>query len=152
MTERLIPIKEGIIETDFSDINDNTITHSDNLLIVQYSKGRVYYDYQMRNTSFISENLHFHSPSEHHIDGFESDLEMHTVMDEDNGSGQLLALGILFDLDETAEDIPFITSLKLDRIQSDTVEHLDDVPLHEFIEEISNLPNFNYIGSVTTPP
>lgn len=117
-----------------------------------YDGGRIVYHSFEEDSSWTAAQFHFHSPSEHQIDGKSFDLEMHNVLAQNGDSGQLLVLGVLFALDENAEDIDFITSLHLANIKTDHEEAITNVHLHELFAEISGKEKFNYQGSLTTPP
>lgn len=90
---------------------------------------------------------HFHSPSEHTIDGHRFPLEVHFVHKSD--AGELLVLGVVF---EAGEKHP-----ELDRL-TDAVGRTDDAggPIAVELNPATFLPAdlsvYRYMGSLTTPP
>lgn len=85
---------------------------------------------------------HFHSPSEHHIDGKEFPLEMHLVHTSENGDA-LLVLGILFEVGNFNEDVQKLldSAIKMNK-------QVVDFP--HFVQPGAGL--CTYEGSLTTPP
>jgi carbonic anhydrase len=91
--------------------------------------------------------FHFHSPSEHAIDGRRSPLEGHFVTS--NGSGQLAVIGVLYEEGEHEPDFdPIIASLP----QPGDSRHIENLELD--LTATKPLPDefFAYKGSLTTPP
>ncbi len=48
-------------------------------------------------SDFVPANLHFHSPSEHKIDGYQYDLETHFVHTYTDGESLGAVIGVMFD-------------------------------------------------------
>lgn len=138
--------------SEFSDITDGKIHYDANELKVVYNGGQIVYHSEEEDSIWRSAQFHFHSPSEHTIDGRHFDLEMHSVLSKDDESEQMLVLAILFERDDDAEDIDFISALKIDQIKDEHYERITHVPLHRLIESVSGKPKYNYQGSLTTPP
>jgi carbonic anhydrase len=91
---------------------------------------------------------HFHSPSEHTIDGEHAPLEMHAV--HESAEGELAVIGVLIDEGEyNPVADPVIARLPND--ESD-VRHIEDLDLDpdEFLPPPMHY--FRYRGSLTTPP
>ena len=92
--------------------------------------------------------FHFHSPSEHAIEGVRYPLEAHFVMS--NAEGQLAVLGVLYE--EGEHDPAF--DLIIANLPSDArdARHLEDLELD--IVALKPLPEafYAYSGSLTTPP
>ena len=97
--------------------------------------------------------LHFHSPSEHTIDGRYFDVELHIVHKYKGTEGELGAvLGIFFDR-EVGGDEPndFIESLEFSRAQPEGLP-ISDVNLKDFQTQLEHDGYWSYDGSLTTPP
>ena len=115
--------------------------------------------------------LHFHTPSEHDIDGQEGPMEMHMVSaltNEKTGIVHYLVIGILF---KEGKENPFISKM-INHLPKELLLHSlsnKDEHAHEQIVDISddpiNLDNlygspfknhlkefYFYNGSLTTPP
>ncbi|WP_052055247.1 carbonic anhydrase family protein [Myxosarcina sp. GI1] len=97
-------------------------------------------------------NIHFHSESEHAVDGELSDLEMHLV--HGNETGGLTVLGVLIEEGEFNQELAPV----FDTVSSELVangELPDTVAFTEEIEIAEVLPDNSgwfYNGSLTTPP
>ena len=85
---------------------------------------------------------HFHSPSEHHINGADYPLEMHLVHKSEKGDA-LLVLGILFKLGNFSDDVQALFDAADD--QGKRV-----VQFPKFLDINAGL--CTYEGSLTTPP
>ncbi|MCC7332508.1 MAG: carbonic anhydrase family protein [Flavobacteriales bacterium] len=100
--------------------------------------------------------IHFHTPSEHHIDGIEYPMEMHIVSAEEgkNKNKKLLVLGVFFKMgkqNEFIEDfIKLIPEKEHDRkVVKEKQFHLKDF----FCNEKKSLEKiYHYNGSLTTEP
>lgn len=92
--------------------------------------------------------FHFHSPSEHTIDGRVFPLEAHFVMG--NEAGQLAVMSYLFEEGEANEEYaPIVAGLPQNAGEKRKLEDLDfDV---EALKPLSG-DFFMYAGSLTTPP
>ncbi|MDG6774145.1 carbonic anhydrase family protein [Thiomicrorhabdus sp. ZW0627] len=91
---------------------------------------------------------HFHTPSEHHKEGFAYPMEMHLV--HKDGDGNLAVLGVLF---QEGEENPYLNGLlkRLPKVMGKEEIHKDLKlnPAH-FIPP--NPEFYKYSGSLTTPP
>ena len=97
-------------------------------------------------------NIHFHSLSEHAIDGELSDLEMHLV--HGNETGGLTVFGVLIEEGEFNPTLAPIFNtvdleLKANGELSDIVEFTEDLEIAELLPDNSG---WFYNGSLTTPP
>ncbi|EFJ27638.1 hypothetical protein SELMODRAFT_147542 [Selaginella moellendorffii] len=98
------------------------------------------------------ENVHFHMPSEHTIDGIRYPMEIHVV--HKNSEGNIAVIGLLYDIGPRAN--PFITQLEhyLSGLAS-SPEESNAVFIRTINPELLQIPSdmfFRYNGSLTTPP
>jgi carbonic anhydrase len=122
----------------------------------------------IRNQRFQAAQFHWHSQSEHTIDGQRFDLEMHTVhFPEDNGEVIAAAVGIIFDTKNYDQSISVEDTALIDRFfEGITVEErgknnqgvkntktkVDEVTYGDLMLMVDNNNRWTYRGSVTTPP
>ncbi|KAK7037247.1 hypothetical protein VNI00_011238 [Paramarasmius palmivorus] len=105
------------------------------------------------NKTYMHQQFHFHTPSEHHIEGEYYPLEMHMVHESIDGS--FLVLGLLFDLTEDASTTDLLSSVieNIDQVQEpgarSSTGRLDFAELSYSLQTMSL---FEYSGSLTTPP
>lgn len=106
------------------------------------------FDYELKQ-------FHFHTPSEHHIDGMTYPLEMHLVHvleTKDSEFDQYLVVGILFKEGKSSEFIDKFLNI----VPKDTGGHIDDYSDYLNISDFVRTEDFNecfhYEGSLTTPP
>lgn len=111
------------------------------------------------DTVFAFKQCHFHTPSEHLIDGMTYPMEMHIVNimpDEDKkATPQYLVIGVLF---KEGKENKFIADF-LNSIPKEENGKVDvkvgKVKLHDLFGEIPKKLSgafYNYRGSLTTPP
>ena len=99
--------------------------------------------------TYSLKQFHFHTPSEHTLDGEHAPMEMHMVHQSEDGS--LAVVGILFrEGDKPNENFDkIIANLPASKGES---KHIADVKLELKV----HLPNdnyaYHYVGSLTTPP
>jgi len=121
---------------------------------------------------FTAVQFHFHSKSEHTIDGKRYDMEMHIVhlVNEEKGDPVTIkysALGFMFDVDDYDQSITpdevktingFFDSINLGNIPADgkaekfVLDANATVPLGDFVNLMSDAGRWVYTGSLTTPP
>ncbi|MDX1346797.1 MAG: carbonic anhydrase family protein [Thiomicrorhabdus chilensis] len=91
---------------------------------------------------------HFHTPSEHHKEGFAYPMEMHFV--HKDGDGNLAVLGVLFQEGETN---PYLNGI-LKRLPKEVgkQEIYEDLKLNPVNFLPANTEFYKYSGSLTTPP
>lgn len=112
-----------------------------------------------KDSIFSPLQFHFHSPSEHAIEGQLKDAEVHIV--HSNADGTLAVLGVLFEVSGTVEN-EFMQTV-IDSYSSSSLNG-DQIDLKDFIEGRAasagdtavtalDLTKFwSYDGSLTTPP
>ncbi|ONI46444.1 hypothetical protein AN641_00090 [Candidatus Epulonipiscioides gigas] len=98
----------------------------------------------LMNRIFSLDQIHFHSPSEHTINGVYSDVEAHFVHKSEDG--RLAVIGVLFNVGE--ENSAFETML--DEIEDEDLTNGFEMQVSELLPE--DLAFYHYIGSLTTPP
>lgn len=89
--------------------------------------------------------FHFHSPSEHLVNGEAFPMEVHFV--HQDGAGNYAVVGLLFQEGETNELLNQLPSFKAERGED---PHGDLVDFNELITDREDY--FLYNGSLTTPP
>ena len=90
--------------------------------------------------------FHFHTPSEHLLDGEEFPLELHLV--HEASSGDLLVLGVFIETGDRHRELRrMFRDLPADETETDTIKHFD---LEELIPDDDD--TYRYDGSLTTPP
>lgn len=92
--------------------------------------------------------FHFHTPSEHHKEGFAYPMEMHLV--HKDGDGNLAVLGILF---QEGEENPYLNGI-LKRLPKEVGKEqlYEDFKLNPVNFLPANTEFYKYSGSLTTPP
>ncbi len=99
--------------------------------------------------SYSLKQFHFHTPSEHTIDGKHAPMEMHLV--HQGADGALAVVGVLFQ--EGATPNPnfdkIITNLPTAKGDS---KHITDANLELNVHLPANNYAYHYVGSLTTPP
>ena len=89
-------------------------------------------------------DIHFHKPSEHLIDGTQTELEFHLV--HTNAQQENLVVGVLFNL---TDKLNWICNEQDDSIW-DFDNHIQHFDPSLFLPEKHS--HFHYVGSLTTPP
>jgi len=105
-----------------------------------------------RGQTFTLTQYHFHSPSEHTIDGKYADVELHFV--HANGAGQLAVVAVLYE--EGDEDHPFFLSILKDQGPTKPGEEKvfpdAEINVGGYFPPSAQHQYFMYDGSLTTPP
>ena len=113
---------------------------------------------------FDAQQFHFHSGSEHTIEGKRFDLEMHTVhYPKRAGVNGFIAaaVGIIFDVNDYTSSLTkaeemlidqFFDSLKWSKMGSSFTASIDYVIYGDLMEMVDSRNRWTYSGSVTTPP
>jgi len=103
---------------------------------------------RVEGDQFELDQIHFHSPSEHRVQGESFPLEAHLV--HQNGVGELAVVGVLFRLGEEHRDLTKLGALASPKVGESSPVDFDLgilMALHE-----SHEAYFRYSGSLTTPP
>ncbi|ESW22171.1 hypothetical protein PHAVU_005G133000 [Phaseolus vulgaris] len=105
---------------------------------------------QINETKYVLNQCHWHSPSEHTIDGKRFDLELHIV--HETPSGQTTVIGILYKIGRTPDS--FLSSLTSHiKVISNSTEAermvgvVDPRQIKIFYKQY-----YRYMGSLTIPP
>lgn len=106
--------------------------------------------------TYAFKQMHFHTPSEHLIDGITYPMEMHIVSEEENSvAPHYLVIAVLFKMGEENRFInEFINTVPKEQhskanVETDRVKLID---LFTFIPEDNLGHHYHYQGSLTTPP
>ncbi|KAJ1425934.1 Alpha carbonic anhydrase domain [Sesbania bispinosa] len=98
---------------------------------------------QINETKYVLKQCHWHSPSEHTIDGKRLDLEIHMV--HETPSGQTAVIGILYKI---GKPDPFLASAISDTTEAERVVGVVDPREIKVVYK----QYYRYIGSLTIPP
>jgi len=98
--------------------------------------------------TYTSAQLHFHSPSEHALNGELKPMEMH-IVHAGGATAPYSVIGIFFEVGE--EENEFIASLDFANATAEG-NPLMDVNLGTFLAGVDMSKFFHYDGSFTTPP
>jgi len=141
-----IPQMEGAadaVKTQYGDTKLNVLNNGHTIQL-NYSEGS---KLQSEGVEYDLLQLHFHSPSEHTINGKSFPLEVHFVHKAQNGT--LAVVGVMFE--EGAENA------ELAKIWKNTPKKANEVVTSDMMVNAGNLlPEdqtlIRYAGSLTTPP
>ncbi|MFL9880886.1 carbonic anhydrase family protein [Herbaspirillum rhizosphaerae] len=99
----------------------------------------------IRGRRFQLQQFHFHTPSEHVVNGKRYPLELHLVYKAKNG--RLAVIGVLFQ--EGAVN-PAFDAIMRRVIRAGRAEPMREFDISQLLP--ANLSYFHYLGSLTTPP
>ncbi|XP_071699398.1 alpha carbonic anhydrase 4-like [Rutidosis leptorrhynchoides] len=103
---------------------------------------------EVNGTTYKLVQCHWHTPSEHTIDGKQYDAELHFV--HKNDAGQLAVVGVLY---EVGDADPFLANTIKDKIKGLGDDDENDLGKISAAKSTSdNKKYFRYYGSLTTPP
>jgi carbonic anhydrase len=99
--------------------------------------------------SYNLKQFHFHTPSEHTVDGKNMPMEMHLVHQADDGS--LAVVSVLFEEGKVANEnfAKIIANLPNQKGES---KHITDTTLELKVHLPKDNYAYHYVGSLTTPP
>jgi carbonic anhydrase len=99
--------------------------------------------------SFDLKQFHFHTPSEHTVDGQHAPMEMHMV--HQNADGSLAVVGVLFKEGKTPNENFSKIIANLPNAKGEN-KHITDVNLELKVHLPAHNYAYHYLGSLTTPP
>jgi carbonic anhydrase len=108
-----------------------------------------------KNQWYDFKQFHFHTPSEHLIDGVTYPMELHMVhllQQSDSQMPVYLVVGLLF---KEGEENPFLNKfLNIIPDSTGAVSHLPDqfINISDLLAQAGHLHYYHYDGSLTTPP
>ncbi len=147
--------KNHKITLHFQD-NIETISNIGDVVQLNFSEGSVI---SFRGLTYNFKQIHFHTPSEHFIDGITFPMEMHVVTNKPsknkNNIPRYLVIAFLFKMGEASQFIDDFLNLipstgnSVTSIKPGTVK-LRDLFYGTEQREIENF--YHYRGSLTTPP
>ncbi|KAI9353889.1 alpha carbonic anhydrase [Obelidium mucronatum] len=131
------------LTTPFEFINNG---HTVQLQLKQSSPALL--SHQINGIHYTVQQVHFHSPSEHHVDEKYFALEAHFVHASDDG--KLNVIGVFFEL---GDENPWIQQF-VDKIpeNSNVTTRIPSLDMSPIISALSRSKFFSYTGSLTTPP
>jgi|SRR5688572_10787833 len=99
--------------------------------------------------SFDLKQFHFHTPSEHTVDGQHAPMEMHMV--HQNADGSLAVVGVLFKEGKVLNENFSKIIANLPNAKGEN-KHITDVNLELKVHLPEHNFAYHYVGSLTTPP
>ncbi|KAE9265413.1 hypothetical protein PR003_g32465 [Phytophthora rubi] len=109
----------------------------------------------VHNREYTLLQFHLHATSEHTVNNYHYDAELHFVHKDISGSGNLLVMGIFLHAEEGAAHNRFINNLLGDMAVDDETLDLQESDLN-YADMLNGLVGkshlINYSGSLTTPP
>lgn len=99
----------------------------------------------VQDASYELKQFHFHSPSEHTVNGHTYPMEVHFV--HQNEEGELLVVGLIFEEGQRNAQMDQLPSFRAERGEDPLAGGLD---YNKFI--VNRDKYFYYNGSLTTPP
>ncbi|GLT56804.1 hypothetical protein SLA2020_298210 [Shorea laevis] len=104
---------------------------------------------EINGTEYELKQMHWHSPSEHTIDGFRFDLELHMV--HESQDGQVAVVGIMYTIGRPDS---FLLSLRdhLEKIAGTSEKETSVGVIDPRDVKIGSRKYYRYLGSLTTPP
>ncbi|CAG8515046.1 4584_t:CDS:2 [Cetraspora pellucida] len=107
--------------------------------------------FEIGGEAFNLLQFHFHTPSEHRVNGVHHDVEMHMVFKD--RKERISVVAVFFDIG-SIKDNEFLKSVLIKEIpRPNGSTKLCNIPLKKLFEDINYIQNaFTYLGSLTTPP
>jgi len=135
-------------KTQLSDIDVNDIRNTGNAVVVRYPAGSTARLHGGKNGRYALKQFHFHTPSEHTINGKRFAMEVHVV--HQNKAGRMAIVALLF---QEGSENKFLNSLGWSKLPtkagkkralSGVINVLKAFPFNHFYA--------SYKGSLTSPP
>ena len=130
------------IETDYKKTSLDVVNNG-HTIQVNYNNGSTI---NVDGKTYKLLQFHFHSPSEHHIDGKPADMVAHLVHQADDG--QLAVIGVLINKGANNKTIETIWN----NLPSTTGSKKNSAMINVADLLPADLSYYNYSGSLTTPP
>jgi carbonic anhydrase len=112
------------------------------------------YDESRKAKQFIPLQFHYHAPSEHTIDGYLYDLEMH-IVHKNESAQELSVIGIFFDMKKGGNETNWFLEEFLEN-NTNTDDHgswkVPKLDIKKLVDRLNNRRIYHYEGSLTTPP
>lgn len=144
-TQSIVAADLSPIELDYQGQTES-IVNNGHTLQVNVSGHNVF---SVEGEQFKLSQFHFHSPSEHRIDGEAFPLEAHFV--HQNEKGELAVIGLMFRLGENNPDL-----IKFGEVAPKKAGDVAQYsrPMSDFVDRKSKeiASYYRYNGSLTTPP
>lgn len=137
------------LQVEYKPMATATIVNNGHTLQVTNQFGSI----KFQDQTYKVLQFHFHTPSEHQIDGRSSDMEMHIVHQKvgSTGTNDLLVIGVMFDANSTTSN-PFLQQLQPSSFPSITKESSSAAAALDVNNVINWRSSFySYQGSLTTP-
>ena len=137
-------------EMDLPDLETNYslaplhVVNNGHTLQVNYTDGNTL---RVDGTTFDLHHLHFHSPSEHYLDGAPYPMEVHFVHKAKDGT-----LGVIGVMMKLGRENPVIEGIWRNASPVKGEKKVDDVAINAATLLPDNLEYYAYEGSLTTPP
>ncbi|KAK7404758.1 hypothetical protein VNO78_05715 [Psophocarpus tetragonolobus] len=138
----------GTLQKNYSPSNA-TLKNRGHDIKLEWLAGTSYL--QMNGTQYALKQFHWHSPSEHTIDGKRLDLELHMV--HETPSGQTAVIGILYKTGRPDHFLSLLTK-HLEAVSNSIGAEIEVGVMDPRLVKIgtSTTLYYRYIGSLTTPP
>jgi len=155
LTKTVANVDSRTINVRYKD-EVNAITNMGHTVQLYFAKGSTI---SAHGKTFQFKQMHFHTPSEHQLDGMTFPMEMHivnTAEDEENGRIEYLVVSILFKMGDENKFISDFRDLIPEEI--DSVHNIQSgrVRLSDLLmvtrKDKSEEGLYFYKGSLTTPP
>nr|CAG8468683.1 508_t:CDS:2 [Entrophospora candida]CAG8556818.1 5355_t:CDS:2 [Entrophospora candida] len=157
-SELLLAKKKETPKSDFQDALNVEFINNGNTVEVLPGKGNKTLPATIFSsddgTKYQLDQFHFHTPSEHRVNGRHFDVEQHLVFSKVEGKNpnEIAVVAVFYNIGD--EENAFLKPL-VEKIPKkvDEKNEIEKVELSALVKDIDNISNaFNYGGSLTTPP
>uniref|UniRef100_A0A1U7XY34 LOW QUALITY PROTEIN: bifunctional monodehydroascorbate reductase and carbonic anhydrase nectarin-3-like n=1 Tax=Nicotiana sylvestris TaxID=4096 RepID=A0A1U7XY34_NICSY len=138
--------KLGILQTDYKPSNATLLNRGHDIMLRWDDGGYL----KINGTQYQLKQLHWHTPSEHTVNGERFNLESHLVHESNNG--KFAVIGIIYEIGLWPD--PFLSMIENDlKVPADKkgIERATGTIDPNQIK-LDGKQYFRYIGSLTTPP